>query len=44
MEKLVLLLFFACAASGAKAAPSHPGWAYGVPTPQNEALSGATIV
>jgi cytochrome c553 len=42
MKKLLLLLFFACAAGGAKAAstypaPSYPGWAYAVPTPQNEA-------
>jgi len=42
MKKLVLLLFFACAAGGAQAAssypaPSYPDWAYAVPTPQNEA-------
>jgi cytochrome c553 len=37
MKKLVFLLFFACAAGGAKAATSYPGWAYAVPTPQNEA-------
>lgn len=36
MKKLVLLLFFACAAGRAQAA-SYPDWAYAVPTPQNEA-------
>jgi cytochrome c553 len=37
MKKLVFLLFFACAASGAEAASSYPDWAYAVPMPQNEA-------
>ena len=37
MKKLVLLLFFACAAGGAAPASSYPDWAYAVPTPQNEA-------
>ena len=47
MKKLILLLFLACAATGANAAPadpahsypapSYPEWAYAVPTPQNEA-------
>lgn len=37
MKKLVLLLFFAGEIAGAKASPNYPDWAYGVPTPQNEA-------
>ncbi|HEY1875909.1 MAG TPA: c-type cytochrome [Rhizomicrobium sp.] len=37
MKKLIFLLFFALAASGAEAASSYPDWAYAVPTPQNEA-------
>lgn len=36
MKKLAFLLFFAVATGGVKAA-SYPGWAYAVPTPQNEA-------
>jgi cytochrome c553 len=45
MKKLVLLGFGALIAFGAKAAdsrypaPSYPGWAYAVPTPQNEATA-----
>jgi cytochrome c553 len=41
MKKLVLLLFFAWGAGGANASPSYPDWAYGVPTPQNEAHAPA---
>jgi cytochrome c553 len=42
MKKLVFLLFLTCAAGEAEAAPSYPapsypGWAYAVPTPQNQA-------
>ncbi len=42
MKKLVFLLFFAWGVGGAQASPSYPahsypGWAYAVPTPQNEA-------
>jgi cytochrome c553 len=39
MKKLALLLFSLVAAGGAKMASSYPGWAYAVPTPQNEALA-----
>lgn len=39
MKKLVLLLVCALAAAGAAPPSSYPDWAYGVPTPDNEATA-----
>jgi len=39
MKKFLLLAAAAMALGGAAPTPSYPDWAYGVPTPENEATA-----